>query len=89
MKHYNFIIIGKVQGVWYRGSAKLQANRLGLKGFVCNKPDGSVYLEAEGTDEALEALLAWCRQGPEFAHVEQVLVEEGVWRGFAQFEVLR
>jgi acylphosphatase len=89
MKHINVKITGRVQGVWYRGSTQRKARSLGLTGFVCNRSDGSVYLEAEGEEEALQALLNWCRQGPELASVEKVEVEEGEWQNFETFEVRR
>ncbi|MFQ5447089.1 MAG: acylphosphatase [Saprospiraceae bacterium] len=89
MKHINAKITGRVQGVWFRGSTQRKARLLGLKGYVCNRPGGSVYLEAEGDAAALQALIEWCRQGPELAIVEKVEVEEGEWKNFETFEVRR
>lgn len=89
MKHLNIKITGKVQGVWYRGSAQRKALELGLKGFVRNEPDGSVYAEVEGTSAALEAFCGWCREGPELANVENVEVSDGEWQDFQTFEILR
>jgi acylphosphatase len=88
-KHFNLSITGKVQGVWYRGSAQRKARDLGLRGFVRNLPDGSVYAEAEGPEENLASFVAWCRHGPELARVEKVEVEEGPLKGFGHFEVVR
>jgi acylphosphatase len=88
-KHYNIIIEGKVQGVWYRASARREALRLGLTGFVRNLADGRVYAEAEGPEEALEAFVSWCRSGPELASVRDIQVESGAIRGFEGFEVRR
>jgi acylphosphatase len=88
-KHYQLVITGKVQGVWYRGSAQQKARELGLKGYVRNLPDGSVYAEAEGDEEALAAFVAWCWQGPPLAKVEQVALEEGALKHFTGFEVVR
>jgi acylphosphatase len=48
--HKNLYISGKVQGVFYRKSTKEIADKLGVKGFVQNMPDGSVYAEAEGEE---------------------------------------
>ena len=70
--HYSIRVTGKVQGVFYRASARAEAERLGLKGFVRNESDGSVYAEAEGEAEALELFLAWCRRGPPHARVDAV-----------------
>lgn len=66
-------IHGVVQGVWYRGSTRDQANRLGgLTGWVRNRVDGSVELVAEGPEETLQRLLAWCRKGPPGASVDEI-----------------
>ncbi len=89
MKHLNLHVTGKVQGVWYRGSAQNQARLLGLRGFVRNLPDGSVYAEAEGTDEQLQAFIDWCWQGPELAGVEKVEATDGEMKHFTSFEVQR
>lgn len=70
------IISGRVQGVSYRASAAREAQRLGVVGWVRNTPEGAVELEAEGTADAIEALVAWCRRGPPTARVLQVAVEE-------------
>jgi acylphosphatase len=54
MKHWNIKVTGKVQGVFFRASTKAVADQLGVKGFVKNLSDGSVYIEAEGDEFALE-----------------------------------
>ena len=61
---------GRVQGVFYRASAREQAAWLGLRGGVRNRLDRSVELWAEGDERALERLLRWCWQGPPAARVE-------------------
>jgi acylphosphatase len=88
-KHISIKVSGRVQGVYYRASTHEEAQRLGLKGFVKNEPDGSVYIEAEGDDAVLNALVAWCKQGPPAAHVTNVEIEEGTWKGFTEFAVKR
>lgn len=67
-------ITGLVQGVYYRASAREQAQRLGLTGWVRNSGDDAVLLEAQGTPERLEALVAWCWNGPPAARVDDVAV---------------
>jgi acylphosphatase len=89
MKHINVWISGKVQGVWFRESTRREANKLGLSGFVRNMPDGSVYAEVEGTEQALNLFINWCHRGPELAKVSNVEVQEGHWQGFTNFEVIR
>jgi acylphosphatase len=63
-------VTGRVQGVFFRASAHREAERLALAGLARNQPDGSVYLEVEGPEPALEQFLAWCHTGPDLAQVE-------------------
>jgi acylphosphatase len=89
MKHLAIHVTGKVQGVFYRASTVEKANALGLKGFVQNEADGSVYIEAEGDDHALQTLVEWCHEGPSHARVAKVMVTEGPLRNFADFRQRR
>jgi acylphosphatase len=88
-QHLNIIIIGKVQGVYYRASTKQKADALGIKGFVRNQPDGSVYIEAEASTEVLKQFVEWCHQGPERAVVQQVETTSAPLQNFVEFEVRR
>lgn len=72
IKCISILVIGKVQGVFFRASAKAKADELGVKGFVHNKEDGSVYIQAEASNEALMKLIDWCRKGPPHAQVERI-----------------
>ena len=74
MHRARLLVDGRVQGVGYRYSACAEAQRLGLSGWVCNRSDGQVELEAEGPPEMVEALVAWCHRGPVFARVSRVEV---------------
>jgi acylphosphatase len=80
-------IHGLVQGVGFRYSVISAARELGLDGFVENRPDGSVYVEAEGSPAMLDRLEAYLRRGPRLARVEQVKVERmdatGEFDGFS------
>lgn len=87
-KHLNIRVHGRVQGVFFRSSAKHSAKKLGIRGFVRNEPDGTVYIEAEGDEENLERFLGWCRKGPPFARVDKVEMEEEVFKNFADFSIL-
>lgn len=90
MKHWDITVKGKVQGVYFRITTKAVADQLGVKGFVVNKPDGSVYMEAEGDLFALESLLDFCGEGPDRAEVESVTYEEQTeLKRFSDFVVLR
>ena len=86
-KLFRLKITGKVQGVWYRYSTKIKARELGVKGFVKNEPDGSVYAEIEGAPEAVNALIDWCWRGSTYSIVENVKAEEGDLKGFTDFKV--
>ena len=85
-KHLKITITGRVQGVGFRHAARDQARYMGIKGYVKNLPDGSVFIEAEGEDEAMALFVRWCRQGPPFARVEDVITEPGTWVGLKSFE---
>lgn len=89
-KHWNISVKGKVQGVYFRATTKAVADQLGVKGYVCNKPDGSVYIEAEGDLFALESLVEFCQEGPDRAEVGDVFIEkqENI-KGYTNFEVLK
>lgn len=80
MASMSLLITGKVQGVFYRASTQEQAQRLNLRGWVMNLPDGGVEVEAEGTKLSLESLVEWCKQGPPDARVDHVSVRWGPYR---------
>lgn len=65
-------VYGRVQGVWFRAYTQRKAEELGIKGFVRNEADGSVYIEAEGEEQALQAFVEWCYEGSPLAKVERV-----------------
>ncbi len=82
------IIVGRVQGVFYRASACDKARELGLAGYARNLDDGAVEIVAEGEEGRLERLLAWCRIGPPAARVTRVEVTRAPATGeFAGFTV--
>ena len=87
--HYRIEVYGKVQGVYFRASAREKAIGLGLNGWVANRPDGSVYAEVEGPQPAVEAFIAWCQSGPPQAVVHRVQTQEGEWIGFPEFTIKR
>lgn len=84
-RHYKIYIEGKVQGVFYRVSARDKAEELGVFGFIENEPDGSVYIEAEGIESKLLALMEWCHKGPDDADVEKIKVVENTIKGYKEF----
>lgn len=89
MKHFNITVHGKVQGVYFRASTRDEAERLGIHGYVRNLPDGNVYLEAEGDEEAMQRLLFWLESGPPAARVDKLDIVSGDIKGMKGFEVRR
>ncbi len=88
-RHLNIKIHGRVQGVFFRHSAKQKAKELGIKGFAQNEPDGAVYIEAEGEEINLKQFLDWCRRGPTFARVEKVESEfKSELQNFNEFVII-
>ena len=86
MPTYEFIIAGKVQGVFYRGSAREKAEELGLTGWVKNMQDGTVVLRATGTSQAIASMKEWCTKGPpgaQVTHVQEKLLADEMFEGFS------
>ena len=82
------IIHGRVQGVFFRLETQKAARRFGACGWVRNLSDGNVEAVMEGPPEAVDALLAWCRQGPRLARVDKVDVTREAYVGeYDSFEV--
>ena len=78
-------VTGRVQGVWFRGWTRAEAERLGLRGWVRNAADGSVEAVIAGPEDAVEAMVAALHRGPEMARVDGVEVAasgEAVPEGF-------
>ena len=69
-------ITGHVQGVFFRQWTADTADRLGVAGWVRNRPDGSVEVNASGEPEAVEALIAQLRHGPPMAEVSDISIKE-------------
>jgi acylphosphatase len=88
-RHFSILVSGRVQGVFYRASAKAKAEELGITGFVENLPDGNVYIEAEGTDQDLDRFKTWCAEGPPRSQVVRVEIKEGALQNFTSFGIHR
>ena len=72
------IVSGRVQGVYFRDSCRSEAQRLGVSGWVRNRPDRTVEVVAEGPRDRVDRFLDWCRQGPPRAQVTGVVVTDEV-----------
>ena len=88
MKHLNLSVSGRVQGVFFRDTARREAKRLGINGFARNEPNGAVWIEAEGDEAKLDEFLQWCHKGPIWARVDKLDVTEGRLKNFPDFRVL-
>jgi len=84
---YKIHVTGHVQGVGFRWSAASEARKLGIKGYVKNLSDGSVYIEAEGSIKELDIFVEWCKKGPAFGFVDSVTVNTFLPVNYADFRI--
>jgi acylphosphatase len=80
-------IRGRVQGVWFREATRIEAERLGVTGWVRNCGDGSVEAVIEGEAGAVRELEAWCHHGPPSARVNEVVSNDEPPTGETRFVV--
>ncbi len=80
-------VTGRVQGVFFRASTRIEAQRLGLRGWVRNLPDGRVEALVSGKPEALAALEHWLAIGPPEARVTEVQARDETLQTFSDFVV--
>jgi acylphosphatase len=82
------IVQGWVQGVWFRASTKEEADRIGVRGWVRNLPDGSVEAVFEGETKKVEEIIGWCHRGPSGAKVNKVdIAWEAPTGEFGHFDI--
>lgn len=86
-KCFEITVYGRVQGVGFRWSAREKARQLGIKGFVKNNSNSSVFIEAEGQIDQINFYIKWCHSGPSHAEVEDVMYKEIELKDFSGFEV--
>lgn len=87
MPAVHFIASGKVQGVFFRQSAKAEAERLGITGWIRNNPDSTVEGVAVGTELQIRNFVSWCRHGPSQAIVDALHISGVTEEIFSGFEV--
>lgn len=85
----HLLIKGKVQGVFYRASAKDAALKNGITGWIKNNKEGDVEAMITGTDAQLEKFTDWCRRGPPKAIVDEVIITPKVQMNFNGFDIIR
>ena len=84
------LISGRVQGVFFRASAKKRADELHITGWVRNLDDGRVEAVIEGEQEKVRKMIEWCRKGPGYADVKDIQVISEKYIGeFKDFSVRR
>ncbi len=88
MPAYRLVISGKVQGVFYRSSAKAKADEFGIKGWIKNLPDGRVEAFAQGDTEQLRRFVRWCNEGPKDANVLDVTAIESSSGSYDSFLII-
>lgn len=89
MPTIHLIIKGKVQGVFYRATAKKMADVHGVKGWVQNTREGDVEMIASASQQALDNFIEWCRKGPCAAKVTGIESEEKEEQNFDAFVIKR
>lgn len=81
-------VYGKVQGVFFRKYTRNKALEFGIKGTVRNCADGSVMIEACGTETAISGFIEWCRQGPPGAEVSSLEMHVIPVKNFSSFDIV-
>lgn len=89
MAAVHLLIKGRVQGVFYRASAKEVAEHLHLTGWIKNTSEGHVEAVASGVDSAVQQFVDWCHQGPPKAQVADVVVKPANSAAFTSFRIIR
>ena len=87
MPTVRFLVSGRVQGVFFRASARAEAQRLGVSGSATNLADGRVEVIASGTETALAELEKWLQVGPPAARVTNVEREDLEDRTYSSFRI--
>jgi acylphosphatase len=89
MPTVHLLIKGKVQGIFYRATARRVAGELGIKGWIRNTSEGDVEVMASGNEAALQRFTDWCRKGPEMAAVTDVSISKMEETEFEGFVIIR
>lgn len=89
MRTVQLLVKGRVQGVFYRATAKEKAEELGIKGWVRNTAEGYVEILANGTEEQLKKFIDWCYEGPPKAEVDEVLIQSSEDQVKTGFHIVR
>lgn len=89
METVHLLITGKVQGVFFRDSARKVAQKLNLTGWIKNRKDEKVEAMISGDEKNVKAFIDWSKSGPDRAKVQEVMVSKKEETFFEKFEILR
>ena len=89
METVHLMISGKVQGVFFRDSSRIVAEKLKITGWIKNREDGKVEAVVSGEEKNVKAFVDWCKSGPDRAEVQEVVVSQKEKISFKKFEVKR
>jgi acylphosphatase len=81
------LVDGRVQGVFFRDTCRREATARGVSGWVRNRSDGRVEAVFEGSPEAVEGMVAWCRRGPALATIDALEVHDEPPSGHVGFRI--
>lgn len=89
METVHLLISGKVQGVFFRVTAKQIADKNKITGWIKNTVENEVEVLASGESTGLDTFIKWCKDGPKNAKVEDVIVTMVPLHLFTNFEIIR
>jgi acylphosphatase len=87
MKSVVIRVYGKVHHKGFRFSAMQVAYQRGIRGFIKNEKDHSLYIEAEGEDSQLDGFIDWCRRGPVWAKVDEIEIVDSEFKNYTSFDI--
>lgn len=87
-KSVRVYVEGTVQGIFFRGFIKENAERHNVKGFVRNLEDGRVEVFLEGNTDDVNKMIELCRTGPKHSDIKNVEVKDEKFQDFKNFKVL-
>ncbi|MBT4376414.1 acylphosphatase [archaeon] len=87
-KSIRLYISGSVQGIFFRGFIKENAEKLGIKGFVRNLEDGRVEVFIEGMPDQVKKMITICQKGPRHSEIKNIEEKQERFQDFKVFKVL-
>jgi acylphosphatase len=87
-KSIRVYISGTVQGMFFRGFIKENAEKYNVKGFVRNLDDGRVEVFLEGNNDDVEKMIELCKKGPKHAEIKSIETKDEKFQDFKNFKIL-